>query len=97
MSEPLFESTAPKYHVLFWRGDSEYEVERFNKLGVKCTRAALWPQFPLSCETVGATMPRDEALPKHCERQLKRELFGSAYLSIMSCHQPPIFTGGTHG
>jgi hypothetical protein len=48
MSEPLFESTAPKYPVLFWWGDSEYEVEKFNKLGVKCTRAALWPQFPLS-------------------------------------------------
>ena len=48
MSEPLFESTAPKYPMLFWRGDSEYEVEKFNKLGVKCTRAALWPQFPLS-------------------------------------------------
>ena len=32
MSEPLFESTAPKYPVLFWWGDSEYEVEKFNKL-----------------------------------------------------------------
>ena len=48
MSEPLFESTAPKYPALFWRGDSEYGVEKVNKLGVKCTRAALWPQFPLS-------------------------------------------------
>jgi hypothetical protein len=48
MSEPLFESTAPKYPAFFWRGDSEYEVEKFNKRGMKCTRVALWPQFPLS-------------------------------------------------
>ena len=32
MSETLFELTVPKYPALFWGGDSECEIEKFNKL-----------------------------------------------------------------
>jgi hypothetical protein len=47
MSEPLFEQRRNTLRS-FGRVIPSTGSKKSNKLGVKCTRAALWPQFPLS-------------------------------------------------